>query len=48
MAEAAMKRQAQSTDRLGTEKIGKLLMEFSIPAIISMIFNAIYNLVDSG
>jgi len=47
MAEAAMKRQAQSTDRLGTEKIGKLLMEFSIPAIISMIFNAIYNLVDS-
>ena len=42
-----MKRQAQSTDRLGTEKIGKLLMEFSIPAIIMMTFNALYNIVDS-
>ncbi|MDR2110334.1 MAG: MATE family efflux transporter [Spirochaetaceae bacterium] len=34
------------TDRIGTEKIGKLLFEFSVPAIIGMIVNAIYNIVD--
>ena len=28
-----------NTDRMGTERIGKLLLEFSIPAIISMVFN---------
>ena len=35
------------TDRLGTERIGKLLLEFSIPAIISMVFNTLYNVVDT-
>jgi putative MATE family efflux protein len=34
------------TDRLGTERIGKLLKEFSIPAIIGMVVNALYNIVD--
>jgi putative MATE family efflux protein len=34
------------TDRLGTERIGKLLFDFSIPAIIGMLVNAIYNIVD--
>jgi putative MATE family efflux protein len=34
------------TDRIGTEKIGKLLLDFSIPAIIGMVVNAIYNIVD--
>lgn len=34
------------TDRIGTEKIGKLLVDFSIPAIIGMVVNAIYNIVD--
>ena len=34
------------TKRLGTEKIGKLLFEFSVPAIIAMIVNSIYNVVD--
>lgn len=29
-------------------KIGKLLLEFSIPAIISMIFNSLYNVVDTA
>lgn len=38
----------QSPDRLGTMKIGKLLLEFSIPAIISMIFNSLYNVVDTA
>ena len=31
---------------LGTEKIGKLLLKFSIPGIISMLVNSIYNVVD--
>ncbi len=35
------------TDRLGEYPVGKLLMEFSIPAIIAMIANALYNVVDS-
>jgi Na+-driven multidrug efflux pump len=34
------------TDRLGFVKIGKLLWEFSVPAIIGMVVNAIYNIVD--
>ena len=38
----------ESPDRLGTMKIGKLLLEFSIPAIISMIFNSLYNVVDTA
>lgn len=36
----------QSQDRLGTKKIGALLMEFSIPATIGMLVNALYNIVD--
>lgn len=31
---------------LGTEKIGKLLLKFSIPAIIGMVVNMLYNVVD--
>lgn len=37
-----------NTDRMGTERIGKLLLEFSIPAIISMVFNSLYNVVDTA
>jgi putative MATE family efflux protein len=37
---------ASSADRIGTEKIGKLLWTFSVPAIIGMLVNAIYNIVD--
>lgn len=33
-------------NRLGTEKIPRLLMEFSVPAIIGMMVNGIYNIVD--
>lgn len=40
-------RAALSTDRLGKASILKLLFEFSIPAIIMMTFNALYNIVDS-
>ena len=31
---------------LGYEKIGKLLKKFSIPCIISMLVNSLYNIVD--
>jgi putative MATE family efflux protein len=37
---------AGKTDRIGTERIGKLLVEFSVPAIVGMLVNAIYNIVD--
>ena len=32
--------------QLGEENIGKLLMKFSIPAIVGMLVNALYNVVD--
>ena len=32
--------------QLGEEKIGKLLMKFSIPAIVGMLVNALYNVID--
>ncbi|WP_435787773.1 MATE family efflux transporter [Clostridium sp.] len=32
--------------QLGEENIGKLLMKFSIPAIVGMVVNALYNVVD--
>lgn len=31
---------------LGTEKVSKLLLKFSVPAIIGMVVNALYNVVD--
>lgn len=37
----------RQTRRLGTERIGKLLLEFSIPSIVSMVFNTLYNIVDT-
>ncbi|MBO4352942.1 MAG: MATE family efflux transporter, partial [Eggerthellaceae bacterium] len=40
-------RKALTTDRLGQKSILSLLIEFSIPAIIMMTFNALYNIVDS-
>jgi putative MATE family efflux protein len=32
--------------RLGTEKVGRLLLRFSVPAISGMLVNALYNVVD--
>jgi len=37
----------RKTERMGEYPVGKLLLEFSIPAIIAMIANALYNVVDS-
>ena len=31
---------------LGREKINKLLLTFSIPCVVSMLINSIYNIVD--
>ncbi|RDY26694.1 MATE family efflux transporter, partial [Romboutsia weinsteinii] len=31
---------------LGTEPVGKLLLKYSVPAIIGMMVNALYNVVD--
>ena len=36
----------KNIDRLGTHNIGQLLKEFSIPAIIGTVGNALYNVVD--
>ena len=41
-------RPSSDPDRMGTEPLGKLLLEFSIPAIIMMIFNMLYNVVDTA
>jgi len=35
-----------ATDRIGKEPIGRLLLSFSLPAIIGMLVNALYNIVD--
>ncbi|KEI02939.1 MATE family efflux transporter [Clostridium botulinum] len=34
------------SERLGLDNVGKLLLNFSIPAIIGMLVNALYNIVD--
>ena len=36
----------QGENILGTEKIGKLIRKFSIPCIISLLVNSLYNIVD--
>ena len=36
----------ENTEKLGTERVGKLLLYFSIPSIISLVLNALYNMVD--
>jgi putative MATE family efflux protein len=35
-----------AADRIGTDSVGRLLLDFSIPAVIGMFVNAIYNIVD--
>lgn len=38
--------QAQARNPLGTEKIGKLMLNYAIPGVIAMVVNSIYNMVD--
>ncbi len=35
-----------ATDRIGTDSVTRLLLRFSIPAIVGMLVNALYNIVD--
>jgi putative MATE family efflux protein len=35
-----------AASRIGTEPVGRLLLRFSIPAIVGMVVNALYNVVD--
>ena len=32
---------------MGTAPIGRLMLEFAIPAVVSVVFNALYNVIDS-
>ena len=41
-----MSEKIDASSRLGTESVGKLLFQFSIPAITGMLANALYNIVD--
>lgn len=41
-----MENEKQSNEYLGEEKIGKLLLKFSLPCVLSLIIQALYNLVD--
>ena len=40
-------KQIKTTHKMATSKIGKLLFTMSIPAIFSMLIQALYNIVDS-
>ena len=37
----------KATLELGTKPVGKLLMQYSLPAIIAMTASSLYNMVDS-
>lgn len=41
-----MTKDLQQESELGTQPIGKLLMKYSIPCVISLLINALYNVVD--
>lgn len=38
----------KDTARLGTQRIGGLLFEFALPAIIASLFNSLYNVIDTA
>jgi Na+-driven multidrug efflux pump len=44
--ETSSKSSQSSTDALGTEPVGRLLLRLSAPAIVAQIINLLYNLVD--
>ena len=35
------------TNKMGTEKISKVMLSMGIPIIVSMVLQAMYNIVDS-
>lgn len=36
----------ENSNYLGTEKVGKLLRQFAVPCICSLIISCLYNIVD--
>lgn len=38
--------QSENSQFLGTEKIGKLMLKFSVPCVLSLLVSALYNIVD--
>ena len=36
----------QSETALGTAKLGKLMLKFAIPCVLSLLVSALYNIVD--
>lgn len=38
--------QSKSSESLGTEKISKLMLKFSVPCVLSLLVSALYNIVD--
>lgn len=41
-----MDREAQSKSVFATEPVGRLIVRFAIPCVISLVVNALYNIVD--
>ena len=37
----------KATLELGTQPVGKLLMQYALPAIVAMVASSLYNMVDS-
>ena len=38
--------QSEACQFLGTEKIGRLMLKFSVPCVLSLLVSALYNIVD--
>ena len=38
----------RKTERMGTERIGKLLFKFSLPCVVMVVFNSLYNIIDAA
>ena len=45
---AKNKQKISKDNKLGTAKIGKLLVEFSVPAVAGMVLTSFYNLIDTA
>lgn len=40
--------ESDKNNKLGTARIGKLLVEFSVPAVVGMLLTSLYNLIDTA
>ena len=38
----------KTANPMGTQPIGKLIAQFSLPAVVMMVFNSLYNIVDTA